>query len=714
MFQFFLSGERLSIANNANIISPESRKRRARRLTLSIENKDAQKEKDKLRKKRSRDNESTDEHAMRKEKDKSRKKTENKDKDAQKEKDKLRKKTIRDNESTDEHVMRSKKNREHMSIFRQDESTDEHVMRNKKNREHMSIFRQDVSPDASTVRKIIDKTSKKRKRQSCQQDAVNVHDDKEMKCSVERAIKEAKHILHRTQNNQVPHSHRAIVCIICDCFIIGIETIRKLKIDQIAKHRERLSVKKYEEYYGQALKAEVIKQYQVNIEGLKELLLSPRSRRYHDGFATCACCYKGMSSNKATKTSPPKFAIANGFVIGSLPQVLQWTDKDGNERIRKIEDSELTDLLKAMLSPVRPYGYIFAYTGGSQKSIQGNFQFFELDHNRLGAVIAHLNQAGISEHIYVVICGRMTIEQKQIVRLRAKIDTQLFIDILTWFVKESGHPGYSNTLIPEECPQPLFVEDKETNNNTDKSENIDTETNIESGTFHFSSAQDPTENTSVFDSSEKFTIAMLNRSSPHLLVAGGSFANNKEMKVEDVLPFAFPFGIGGPKMKRKLKVSPQKCIQHYMRLSLVQFQVSSTILVLNHLLNRLLSYNTGVMTCRANINGVSLGETLSTLTIEELEKIKDNKTDHLNQKTKEFLKAITTTSKASGHTDAAAKFARRNAISMLSQFGLNSLFLTTTPCDECSFRVRLLCNPQQWVSSFIMPDFLILKIVQKV
>jgi hypothetical protein len=98
--------------------------------------------------------------------------------------------------------------------------------------------------------------------------------------------------------------------------------------------------------------------------------------------------------------------IANGFVIGSLPQVLEWTDKDGNEIIRTIEDSELTDLLKAMLSPVRSYGYIFAYTGGSQKSIQGNFQFFELDHNRLGAVIAHLNQAGISEHIYVVLCGR--------------------------------------------------------------------------------------------------------------------------------------------------------------------------------------------------------------------------------------------------------------------------------------------------------------------
>ncbi len=31
-------------------------------------------------------------------------------------------------------------------------------------------------------------------------------------------------------------------------------------------------------------------------------------------------------------------------------------------------------------------------------------------------------------------------------------------------------------------------------------------------------------------------------------------------------------------------------------------------------------------------------------------------------------------------------------------FGLNSLFITTTPDDECSFRVRLYTKPQNWVS----------------
>ena len=50
-----------------------------------------------------------------------------------------------------------------------------------------------------------------------------------------------------------------------------------------------------------------------------------------------------------------------------------------------------------------------------------------------------------------------------------------------------------------------------------------------------------------------------------------------------------------------------------------------------------------------------------------------------------------------GHTEQAAKYARRCCFAMLDYFGLNSLFLSTTPDDECSFRVRLYCKPQYWV-----------------
>jgi hypothetical protein len=65
---------------------------------------------------------------------------------------------------------------------------------------------------------------------------------------IDRATKEAKHFFHRTQDLRNPHKHRATVCIICDCFINGTETIHKLTKEDIGAHSERLGVKSYEEY----------------------------------------------------------------------------------------------------------------------------------------------------------------------------------------------------------------------------------------------------------------------------------------------------------------------------------------------------------------------------------------------------------------------------------------------------------------------------------
>jgi hypothetical protein len=77
----------------------------------------------------------------------------------------------------------------------------------------------------------------------------------------------------------------------------------------------------------------------------------------------------------------------------------------------------------------------------------------------------------------------MTQDQKQIVRKRSKIDTQLFIDIMTWLIQESGHPGYNKMSIPEDCPQPLLIEYSKTRNNTDHPVNESLETTYEGGTF---------------------------------------------------------------------------------------------------------------------------------------------------------------------------------------------------------------------------------------
>ncbi len=146
-------------------------------------------------------------------------------------------------------------------------------------------------------------------------------------------MKEAKQILHMTQKPTNPQSHRAIVCIICDRFIIGTEKIHKLSSYQISQHTNRLSVKTYETYHGVELKSELKKQYQVIDNKLRNLLLSTQSRKYHNGYATCACCYyKGMCQSLTNKQTPPKYAIANGFVIGSLPMEIKFTTKEGKRK----------------------------------------------------------------------------------------------------------------------------------------------------------------------------------------------------------------------------------------------------------------------------------------------------------------------------------------------------------------------------------------------
>jgi hypothetical protein len=183
------------------------------------------------------------------------------------------------------------------------------------------------------------------------------------------------------------------------------------------------------------------------------------------------------------------------------------------------------------------------------------------------------------------------------------------------------------------------------------------ETNIESGTYCFSSVQEPSENTSVYGLSDKFALAMFQHSAPTLLAYDGTYAHLKEMNVKNILPFAFPCGIGGPKMKQKVKVSYELCIQLYMKLSLRQFMEGPTILVMNHIYDRQMSYKCGVMICRSTVDGTPLGEKLSTLSMTELEKINDNKTDHLNSNTRGLLKAISTSCRAMGHTEEAAKYA---------------------------------------------------------
>ena len=106
----------------------------------------------------------------------------------------------------------------------------------------------------------------------------------------------------------------------------------------------------------------------------------------------------------------------------------------------------------------------------------------------------------------------------------------------------------------------------------------------------FSSAQDPKPNNSVYATETDFTMAMLNQTAPALLVYGGKYANMKELALENLLPFAFLYGLGTPKQKRPQKTSFEACIRRCMHLAMRQFMRGDVILVMNHLYSHRPSY----------------------------------------------------------------------------------------------------------------------------
>ncbi len=65
----------------------------------------------------------------------------------------------------------------------------------------------------------------------------------------------------------------------------------------------------------------------------------------------------------------------------------------------------------------------------------------------------------------------------------------------------------------------------------------------------------------MYGSSDIFALAMFQRSAPTLLAYGGTYAKNADVKSENISPFVFPFGIGGPNMQQKVKVSLELRIQ---------------------------------------------------------------------------------------------------------------------------------------------------------
>jgi hypothetical protein len=142
-----------------------------------------------------------------------------------------------------------------------------------------------------------------------------------------KSIDQRTAVLSDELGGQSAGFHRALVCIVCDRFIIGMEPVFGITSEKLRKHTHRIGVASYNEYYGTTLKSELVRQY--SVEGLSGLLLSPRARCRGDQYDICNACNGAMNKQSRKRDSPPKHVIANGFVIGSIPRDISFTNAKG-------------------------------------------------------------------------------------------------------------------------------------------------------------------------------------------------------------------------------------------------------------------------------------------------------------------------------------------------------------------------------------------------
>ena len=94
--------------------------------------------------------------------------------------------------------------------------------------------------------------------------------------------------------------------------------------------------------------------------------------------------------------------MSNGWTIGKVPPA--------------IDDNDINDTLSAMFVRIRVFTNAFSYTAGAHKSIKGHHTFFINRPEFVGGTFDYMMMSEVAPGIYVLISGRETPAQKDIIR----------------------------------------------------------------------------------------------------------------------------------------------------------------------------------------------------------------------------------------------------------------------------------------------------------
>ena len=422
------------------------------------------------------------------------------------------------------------------------------------------------------------------------------------------------------------------------------------------------------------------------INSISTLLLSPRCTYTRDllnknrsGLSCCKRCRTDMQ----TKTLP-LFAIKNNYCLGTTPDCL----------------TQLTDLEIAYLTPVKHYGYCFVYTGG--RCLEGSMSFYRVKVKSIVRAVTQLEVLGLQKDIVVLFYGKLTPNQRKRAEEKTSIRVEYVMRAIEWLLEHNVEWQKHNVNLDEireelSRVKPVFVDDSVVLEEETNSNNVE---DTESYRVYF---PDGTldEETAGHGCMERFKEAL-----HYLKIHGYNVEYQCKFGKEAVSDFEdnnlvnscllqFPYGRGGLHENRLNKkgnmvswVNADDYIAHLSRLSKVECQAESFVLIMYNMFMRRLMLRSAGWKMRNKLNASQIA---TELTKDDLHKAIRNRKRNFKIKTAGglFIHTVDAVTDCVPHSNGATRKARLRGEALCHEFGTPNFFLTVTPDDETSFFIML-------------------------
>lgn len=419
------------------------------------------------------------------------------------------------------------------------------------------------------------------------------------------------------------------------------------------------------------------------------------------GIVVCKFCHTSLSNSYV-----PKFAICNGFYLGAPPPEL----------------TELNQVELAFLSPVKAYGYCFAYTGSKQCSMQlkGTLSFYKIDPSSIVKTVAKFDALELSDNIVVLLHGKMTREQRKRAKEKTALRPNKVLKAMQWLCE--NHETYKTLEVDMEAlkrkmEKPILIDESQTYDTKEYQEVFlsmdksgppaNSRSNIETTDQFQIFFPDKTLNSTQGGHVDKQSFeeflktSKLSDFSFHMHTDFQKFIvpDYKDDNLVNACLLQFPYGRGGinelywdKEESFRQRVDVRDYAKALSRNSTPTCQLELFQLILYNLEQKQRMFQNACFQVR---NPLRAGHIAHELTTQQVRKALGRKLRGHNAPDPQsasghvYLDSVEAVAGSVAHSNKSTKAAKREAEAMSHHFGMPSYFLTVTPDDNHNFLVQV-------------------------